>query len=83
LEAEYTQLSQTATVTADEIAAANERATKAATELTNAQKRLNKNQTDIDAADTKYTAATAEVKTLVPEVQKAEDALNQLIQKKK
>lgn len=82
LEAEYTQLSQTATVTADEIAAANERATKAATELTNAQKRLNKNQTDIDAADTKYTAATAEVKTLVPEVQKAEDALNQLIQKK-
>lgn len=82
LEVEYTQLSQTATVTADEIAAANERATKAATELTNAQKRLNKNQTDIDAADTKYTAATAEVKTLVPEVQKAEDALNQLIQKK-
>ena len=64
------------------VAAANERATKAATELTNAQKRLNKNQTDIDAADTKYTAATAEVKTLVPEVQKAEDALNQLIQKK-
>lgn len=83
LEAEYTQLSQTATVTADEIAAANERATKAATELTNAQKRLNKNQIDIDAADTKYTAATAEVKTLVPEVQKAEDTLNQLIQKKK
>ena len=82
LEAEYTQLSQTATVTADEIAAANDRATKATTELTNAQKRLNKNQSDMDAADTKYAAATAEVKTLVPEVQKAEDALNQLIQKK-
>ena len=82
LEAEYAQLSQAATVTADEIAAANDRATKATTELTNAQKRLNKNQSDIDAADTKYAAATAEVKTLVPEVQKAEDALNQLIQKK-
>lgn len=82
LEAEYTQLSQAATVTADEIAAANDRATKATTELANAQKRLNKNQSDIDAADTKYAAATAEVKTLVPEVQKAEDALNQLVQKK-
>lgn len=82
LEAEYTQLSQIATVTADEITAANERATKAATELTNAQKRLNKNQSDIDAADTIYTTATAEVKTLVPEIQKAENALNQLIQKK-
>ena len=82
LQAEYAQLSQAATVTADEIAAANDRATKATTELANAQKRLNKNQSDIDAADTKYAAATAEVKTLVPEVQKAEDALNQLIQKK-
>ena len=82
LEAEYAQLSQAATVTADEIAAANDRATKATTELVNAQKRLNKNQSDIDAADTKYAAATAEVKTLVPEVQKAENALNQLIQKK-
>ena len=82
LEAEYAQLSQAATVTADEIAAANDRATKATTELANVQKRLNKNQSDIDAADTKYAAATAEVKTLAPEVQKAEDALNQLIQKK-
>lgn len=82
LEAEYAQLSQTATVAADEITAANERATKAANELSNAQKRLNKNQADIDAQDTKYAAATADVKTLAPEVQKAEDALNQLIQKR-
>ena len=82
LESEYAQLSQASAVTADEITEANERAAKATAELANVQKRLNRNQADMDAADTKYAAATAEVKTLVPEVQKAENALNQLVQKK-
>ena len=80
LQAEYNQLSQSATVSAEEVAEANERVKKTAEELTNAQKRLNKKQSDIDAQDTKYATATAEVNALIPDVQKAEAALEQLRQ---
>ena len=80
LQAEYDQLSQSATASAEEVAAANERVKKAAEDLVNAQKRLNKKQSDIDAQDTKYATATAEVNALIPDVQKAEAALGQLRQ---
>lgn len=82
LEAEFTQLSQSATVSNDDLAAATEKVTKATEELSSAQKSLNKNQAAIDAEDTHYAAAVGEIQTLTPEVQKAEQALEQLRLKK-
>lgn len=82
LEAEFTQLSQSATVSNDDLAAATEKVTKATEELSSAQKSLNKNQAAMDAEDTRYAAAVGEIQTLTPEVQKAEQALEQLRLKK-
>lgn len=82
LEAEFTQLSQSATVSNDDLAVATEKVTKATEELSSAQKSLNKNQAAIDAEDTHYAAAVGEIQTLTPEVQKAEQALEQLRLKK-
>ena len=82
LEAEFTQLSQSATVSNDDLTAATEKVTKATEELNSAQKSLNKNQAAMDAEDTRYAAAIGEIQTLTPEIQKAEQALEQLRLKK-
>lgn len=82
LEAELTQLNKSATVSNDDLTAATEKVTKATEELSSAQKSLNKNQAAIDAEDTRYAAAIGEIQTLTPEVQKAEQALEQLRLKK-
>ena len=82
LEAEFTQLSQSATVSNDDLVAATEKVTKATEELSSAQKSLNKNQAAMDTEDTRYAAAIGEIQTLTPEVQKAEQALEQLRLKK-
>lgn len=82
LEAEFNQLSQSVTVSNDDLVAATEKVTKATEELSNAQKSLNKNQAAMDAENTRYAAAVGEIQTLTPEVQKAEQALEQLRLKK-
>lgn len=82
LEAEFTQLSQSATVSNDNLTAATEKVTKATEELNSTQKSLNKNQAAMDAEDTRYAAAIGEIQTLTPEIQKAEQALEQLRLKK-
>lgn len=82
LESEFTQLSQSATVSNDDLTAATEKVTKATEELSSAQKSLNKNQAAMDTEDTRYAAAIGEIQTLTPEVQKAEQALEQLRLKK-
>ena len=82
LEAEFNQLSQSATVSNDDLTAATEKVTKATEELNSAQKSLNKNQAAMDAEDTRYASAIGEIQTLTPEIQKAEQALEQLRLKK-
>ena len=82
LEEEFNQLSQSATVSNDDLVAATEKVTKATEELSNAQKSLNKNQAAMDSEDTRYAAAVGEIQTLTPEVQKAEQVLEQLRLKK-
>lgn len=82
LEAEFNQLSQSATVSNDDLVAATEKVTKATEELSNAQKSLNKNYASMDAEDIRYAAAVGEIQTLTPEVQKAEQAFEQLRLKK-